>query len=71
MIAQKLGGLNALVSSVNIAGPTGAVDEISPEDWRRCLDFGLTGQFQCSRQVVVPMLRAGGCARVYCARVAL
>jgi NAD(P)-dependent dehydrogenase (short-subunit alcohol dehydrogenase family) len=58
--AQKtLGGLDALINNAGIAGPTGGVDEITPEDWRRCIDICLTGQFLCARSAV-PMLKAAG-----------
>lgn len=56
---SALGGLDALINNAGIAGPTGAVEAISPEDWRRCIDIGLTGQFLCARQAV-PMIKAAG-----------
>ncbi|MCA3648116.1 MAG: SDR family NAD(P)-dependent oxidoreductase, partial [Methylobacterium sp.] len=31
-----LGGLDVLVNNAGIAGPTGKVEEINPEDWDRC-----------------------------------
>ena len=55
----SLGGLDALINNAGIAGPTGGVDEIKPEDWRRCIDIDLTGQFLCAR-LAVPMLKAAG-----------
>jgi NAD(P)-dependent dehydrogenase (short-subunit alcohol dehydrogenase family) len=54
-----LGGLDVLVNNAGIAGPTGAVEEISPADWRRCIDVDLTGQFLCARRAV-PLLKAAG-----------
>jgi NAD(P)-dependent dehydrogenase (short-subunit alcohol dehydrogenase family) len=58
--ARELGGLDALVNNAGIAGPTGAVDEIDPAEWRRCLDVGLTGQFLCARRAVPLIRRQGG-----------
>jgi NAD(P)-dependent dehydrogenase (short-subunit alcohol dehydrogenase family) len=47
-----LGGLDCLVNNAGIAGPTGRVEEINPEDWDRCLAIDLTGQFNCARLAV-------------------
>ncbi|MGX7705613.1 SDR family oxidoreductase [Methylobacterium sp. Gmos1] len=51
-----LGGLDCLVNNAGIAGPTGRVEEINPEDWDRTLDICITGQFNCVR-LAVPSLR--------------
>jgi NAD(P)-dependent dehydrogenase (short-subunit alcohol dehydrogenase family) len=59
LASRELGGLDALINNAGIAGPTGAVDEITPADWRRCIDICLTGQFLCTR-LAVPMLKAAG-----------
>lgn len=53
----QLGGLDCLVNNAGIAGPTGAVDEINPEDWDRCVAVCLTGQYNCAR-LAVPHLKA-------------
>ena len=58
-VADTLGGLDALVNNAGIAGPTGGVEEITPADWRRCLDICLTGQFLCAH-FAVPLLRQAG-----------
>ncbi len=58
-VAARLGGLDALINNAGIAGPTGAVEDIDPSDWRRCIDVCLTGQFLCARRAV-PMLKAAG-----------
>ena len=56
-IGTSFGGLDALINNAGIAGPTGGVEEISPAEWRRCIDICLTGQFLCAHHAV-PMLKA-------------
>ena len=52
----ELKGLDVLVNNAGIAGPTGKVDEIAPEEWDRCLAVDITGQFNCTR-LAAPHLR--------------
>ncbi|MCJ2143095.1 SDR family oxidoreductase [Methylobacterium sp. E-066] len=54
---DHLGGLDVLVNNAGIAGPTGRVEEIAPEEWDRCLTVCLTSQFNCAR-LAAPHLRA-------------
>ena len=58
-VERTLGGLDVLVNNAGIAGPTGAVEDITPADWRRCIDVDLTGQFLCAHHAV-PLLKAAG-----------
>jgi len=58
-IQTSMGGLDALVNNAGIAGPTGGVEDISPADWRRCIDVCLSGQFLCAH-FAVPMLKSAG-----------
>ena len=58
-----LGGLDCLVNNAGIAGPTGKVDAIDPQDWDRCIAIDLTGQFNCVR-LAVPALRASANASI-------
>lgn len=51
-----LGGLDCLVNNAGIAGPTGRVEEINPEDWDRCIEVDLTSQFNCAR-LAIPLLK--------------
>ena len=52
----KLGGLDVLVNNAGVAGPTAKIEDMNPEDWDRCLEICLTGQFNCTR-LAVPHLR--------------
>lgn len=54
-----MGGLDILVNNAGIAGPTGPVDEIDYEGWRRCIAVDLDGPFLCARRAV-PAIRAAG-----------
>jgi NAD(P)-dependent dehydrogenase (short-subunit alcohol dehydrogenase family) len=55
---NELGGLDCLVNNAGIAGPTGRVDEISVEDWDRCIAVDLTGQFNCARLAVPHLMQS-------------
>src|SRR5260370_14738328 len=45
--ADAFGGLDCLINNAGIAGPTGRVDEIPPEEWDHTLAVNITGQFNC------------------------
>ncbi len=56
---ETLGGVDILVNTAGIAGPTGPLEELSLADWRACLAVTLDGSFLCSR-AVIPAMKAQG-----------
>jgi 3-oxoacyl-[acyl-carrier protein] reductase len=52
------GRIDTLLNNAGVGG-SGAVESLSLEAWRRCLDTNLTGAFLCSRAVLPVMKRQG------------
>jgi NAD(P)-dependent dehydrogenase (short-subunit alcohol dehydrogenase family) len=59
-VKKFLQGLDVLVNNAGIAGPTGKVEDIRPEDWERCIAVDLNGMFYCTRKAMPLIKQAGG-----------
>jgi NAD(P)-dependent dehydrogenase (short-subunit alcohol dehydrogenase family) len=59
-VKKFLHGLDVLVNNAGIAGPTGLVEDIKPEDWDRTIAIDLNGMFYCTRKAMPLIKEAGG-----------
>ena len=58
-VRAQWGTITVLVNNAGIAGPSAAVTDYPPEEWRRVLDVNLTGSFHCMRACLPAMIAAG------------
>ena len=50
--AKQLGGIDTLINNAGTGGPTAPIENITPEEWSKCLDVCLSSQFNCIRSSV-------------------
>ena len=53
---EALGGLDVLVNNVGIAGPSGPVEEVDPDEWDKVVNINLTAAFDVTR-LAIPYLK--------------
>src|SRR5262245_56425569 len=58
-VKKTLQGLDVLVNNAGIAGPTGKIEDLKPEDWDRCIAIDLSGMFYVTRRFM-PLIKAAG-----------
>lgn len=55
-LKSKHGALHVLINNAGIAGPSASAEDISIDDWNRCIDVNLGGVFFITRQAI-PLLK--------------
>tara|TARA_R110002020_G_scaffold136630_21_gene304853 strand:- start:8953 stop:9714 length:762 start_codon:yes stop_codon:yes gene_type:complete len=56
-IASEWGGIDVVCANAGIAGPTALVEDVEPEDFRRCVAVNLEGAFLTAKYAA-PMMKA-------------
>ncbi len=51
-VVGEWGRVDVLFNNAGTFGPSGAIDTVSVEEWRRTVDVNLTGMFLCARAAV-------------------
>ncbi|WP_322046434.1 SDR family oxidoreductase [Paraburkholderia sp. J67] len=62
--AKFLGGLDVLVNNAGIAGPTGNVEDLDPEQWERTVSTNLDSQFYFLHRAVPVLKQTSDCASI-------
>ena len=57
---QQLGGIDILVNSAGLNGPSSLLDDISPEEWRDVIETNLTGTFYCCKAAAAQLKQNRG-----------
>lgn len=52
---SEWGRVDLLFNNAGLFGPTAALDQLDPADWRRVVDTNLTGSFLCAREAFAAM----------------
>jgi len=60
---DALGGIDVLVASAGITGPTATLVDYPIDAWKRVMEVNVNGVFYCNR-AVVPVMVAGGYGRI-------
>lgn len=56
-IASEWGGIDVVCANAGIAGPTALIEDVEPEDFRRCVAVNLEGAFLAAKYAA-PMMKA-------------
>jgi len=59
-VRERFGGIDTLVNNAGIAGPNLPTHELTTEQFEKVMTVNVTGVFQCTREAIPHMLRAGG-----------